>query len=92
MWLTGLTWALVVYWEKGAYGLKCIKEHFIERDEMTIGKVKTELRSLWDGLAGGSLPFRVCVSPECERALECSAKKQCFDGYTPEEDVGVGQF
>jgi hypothetical protein len=92
MWLTGLTWALIVYWEKGAYGLKCIKEHFLERDEMTIGKVKSELRSLWDGLAGGDLPFRVCASPECERALECSARKQCFDGYAPEADDGVGKF
>jgi hypothetical protein len=92
MWLTGLEWGLIVYWEKGAYGLKAIKEHFIERDDQTISKVKSELRSLWDGLASGVLPFRICSSPECERALKCSATSSCFDGYTPEVDDGVGKF
>ena len=92
MWLTGAKWAIVLYWEKGGYGTKSIKEYYVDRDESIIAKVKATLQSMWTGMAGGATPDRICLNAECERALGCPVRVQCFEGYAPEPDDGVGTF
>lgn len=79
MWLTGLSWAIILYWDKGTYGLNGITEHFVERDDALIGTVRETIRSIWSGIEGGPLPDRICVSASAPRAAECACRKPCFE-------------
>ena len=36
LWLTGYKWSLILYFEKGAYGMGALTEHLVERDEERI--------------------------------------------------------
>ena len=78
-WLTGLQWGKLLYWEKGGYGMQALFEHTVERDEETIEGIKKTIRSIWDGIAIGTLPERVCTSIDCPRAQECQLKNACFE-------------
>jgi hypothetical protein len=78
MWLTDVKWAIVLYWDKGAYGLKALTEHFVARDYDTIKALQDTITSIWAGVKGGALPERICQSADCERAGECKVVKPCF--------------
>lgn len=78
MWLTGLQWGVILYWQKGENGVHAFIEHIVERDEDTIDSIKTQLKSVWDGIDTGKLPERICSTQACPRAKECSSAKECF--------------
>lgn len=79
MWLTGLQWAKILYWEKGGFGSTALVEHTIERDEETIDRIKTLLKSIWTGVATGAMPQRICETSTCPRAQKCSLVEPCFE-------------
>ncbi len=79
MWLTDTQWTKILYWEKGAYGLGCLTEHTVERDEETIDKAKQIIMSVWNGIAAGILPSRICETAGCPRAKKCDLVKPCFE-------------
>jgi len=81
-WLTGLTWGVIVYWNKAAWKAPML-QHFVERDEDTISSIKEMVQSIRDGVAQREdphfpLPERICNSSDCRRAEECSLVKLCF--------------
>jgi len=78
-WLTGLKWGKILYWDKTVYGLPAIIEHFVEKDDATIDRIKELIRSFRDGLRTGKVPSRICSSPDCKRAEGCALVKPCFD-------------
>lgn len=78
MWLTGLKWAKILYWEKGGNGAQALIEHTVERDEGTILGIQRMIRSIWDGLRDGSLPERICANSTCPKAKDCKLTKLCF--------------
>jgi len=78
MWLTNTRWAVLLYWDKGAFR-KPLTEHYVERDEDVITEIKAMLMSIWDGIETGALPKRICSSPDCNRAEECPLAKPCFE-------------
>lgn len=78
MWLTGLQWAKILYWEKGGYGSSALVEHTVDRDEDTIEQIKTLIRSIWNGIATGLYPERICTSSTCPRAAKCALSGPCF--------------
>lgn len=80
MWLTGLTWAKILYWNKGGWGVKAFREHFVDRDEESIERIKRAIRSIWDGIASGDLPKRICGNRLCKRAKGCGVREICFEG------------
>jgi hypothetical protein len=79
LWLTGLQWGKLLYWEKGGFGTQALFEHTVERDEDSIEAIKTTIRSVWEGIAVGKLPERVCTTIECPRAAGCQLKNACFE-------------
>lgn len=79
LWLTGLTWGKLLYWNKGGHGVGALKEHFIERDEGTIDQIKKMIRSIREGIRGEGLPERVCAVRDCERADACLVAGPCFE-------------
>lgn len=79
MWLTGLKWAKICYFDKGTYGLSGFIEHHVERDEETISKIKETVRSIWHGIETGELPVRICTTNDCPRAKTCVVAGPCFD-------------
>jgi hypothetical protein len=78
MWMTGLPWACLLYWDKGTFGMNGLVEHFVDRDEDTIVAIKEGLKSIWEGIENNSLPPRICANNTCERASGCPAKVPCF--------------
>lgn len=79
MWLTGLTWAKILYWDKGTYGMSGMIEHTLEQDDETIEMIKSTLAELWDGIRTGIPPVhRVCAHSEAPRAEACVVSKPCF--------------
>lgn len=85
MWLTDCQWGVIVYWNKGTFRAPLV-EHFVERDDETIEKIKAMIRSIWAGMKGGALPERLCRSSGCERAEACSMAGPCFERDTPGQD------
>jgi hypothetical protein len=79
MWLSGLQWAKILYWEKGGNGSTALIEHTIERDEETIERVKSLILSIWNGIATGLYPQRLCLSATCPRAAKCAVVGPCFE-------------
>lgn len=79
MWLTGLKWAKIFYWEKGGKGMDALTEHTIEKDEETISEIKKTLLQTWSALKTGILPDRICDNSTCPRAKSCPVAKQCFN-------------
>lgn len=80
LWFTGLTWAKILYWDKGTFGMNALIEHTIERDEETIDRIKFALRELWEGIATGVPPaVRVCAAVDAPRAKGCLVSKKCFE-------------
>ncbi len=78
MWLTGLQWGKILYWEKGGFGTSALVEHTIERDEETIDQIKLLLTSIWDGIKAGTNPGRICSIKTAERAKKCPMVEACF--------------
>ena len=76
--LTGLNWAVIIYWIKGEVGTGAIVEHFVERDDETINSIRGMVRSIRQGIRDDVLPDRICAKKDCTRAKECSVTKQCF--------------
>jgi hypothetical protein len=87
MWMLDLTWAKILYWDKGIYGLAGIIEHTIERDDDTIEALKGVLTELWDGLRLQRPPTsRICAHAEAPRAKGCVAVIPCFAEEIPNAD------
>lgn len=78
MWLTGFRWAKILYWDKTAPGVSALIEHHVDRDEETIERIKRMALSVWEGIRNGTLPDRICASPDCNRALGCALRGPCF--------------
>lgn len=79
LWLSGLQWAKILYWDKATFGMSGLIEHTIERDEETIDMIKSTLRELWGGLASGIPSLtRVCANVEAPRAKACLVRGPCF--------------
>lgn len=79
MWLSGLQWAKILYWEKGGNGASALIEHTIERDEDTLDQVRLLIRSIWDGISIGHYPQRICTSASCPRTAKCALVGPCFE-------------
>lgn len=79
MWLTGLQWAKILYWDKGGQGASALLEHTVERDEETIEKIKEMIVSIWKGIEANTLPDRICDTAECPRAKKCQLSDLCFE-------------
>jgi hypothetical protein len=80
MWLTGLRWAKILYWDKAGGGLRSFVEHTIEYDEGTVEQVEGLLRTIREGLSSKELPDRICEVRTCVRAKACGAADYCFRG------------
>lgn len=79
MWLTGLNWTKILYWDKGIYGLSGIVEHTVERDDETVEIIKSTLKELWSGIRTQSAPdTRICASIDAPRATKCVVAQPCF--------------
>lgn len=79
MWLTGLQWGKLVYWDKAGQGLGSIIEHTLERDEETISLIKSAITAIWDGVERGVVPERICEKRHCKRANACVVADACFE-------------
>ena len=79
LWLTGLQWGKILYWEKGGQGMSALFEHHVERDEESIENIKGMIRSIWNGVTSGLLPQGPCTTIECPRAAKCQLKHACFE-------------
>lgn len=79
MWLTGLKWGVILYWDKGGKDIDALKEHFIERDDSVVDDIKGILRQIWGAIDGKSaVPSRICENETCARAKSCVVKDLCF--------------
>lgn len=78
MWLTGLKWGKLFYWDKAGVGMGAFIEHTIERDEETIDAVKLLIRTIRSGVSSGEVPVRICETPACKRAAGCAVSTVCF--------------
>ena len=79
MWLTGLYWAKILYWDKMNAGTDAIIEYHVERCPSTIETIQQEIKSIWNGLKGGVLPPRTCEIKTAPRAKGCPVAEKCFD-------------
>ncbi len=79
LWLTGLKWGKILYWEKSGFGMQALFEHTVERDEDSIESIKRVIRGIWNGVKTGILPERPCTSIDCPRAVKCEMKNACFE-------------
>lgn len=77
LWLTGLKWGIILYWNKGAWKDPVV-QHFIERDDDAIESIKQLVLRIRAGLKTGELPARTCSSIDCKRAEVCDLAKLCF--------------
>lgn len=84
MMLTGLKWALVLYWVKGVNGLEGIIPYVIHYSPFELAAIKSKLASIWSGLDDPTapLPARVCDTASCKRAQVCEFKEECFKERT----------
>jgi hypothetical protein len=78
MWLTGLRWGRILYWQKAEFGMKALLEHHVDYDESMVQEIQAKIRSVWDTITTGALPERICSYADCDRANECSVKGPCF--------------
>lgn len=78
MWLSDLEWATILYWIKGLYGITCLREFRIDRDDELIYKVKLALESMWNGIEGGKIPDRICAEQDCDRSKGCELSDLCW--------------
>lgn len=77
--LTGTSWALILYWNKGANGLKALHAQEIEFDEALTERRWESLRQMREHLhSGEGLPKRVCANPTCNLAKDCASSEVCF--------------
>ena len=81
MWRTGCRWGLIVYWDKGAFGMKALIIHIVEYDEDHVEAIQNLIRDIRAGIADpeSKLPDRICGSSDCKRANLCDVSEQCFE-------------
>lgn len=78
LYLTGLSWGLVLYWNKGAWK-DSLAQHVIERDEHAIESIKEMIAGIRRGFQPNApFPDRICTSADCKRAEACSLVRLCF--------------
>lgn len=79
LWLTGLPWASILYWNKGENSINCFIEHEILRDEQIIDTIKETAREIWDAIDSRILPEReICATINSPRARTCQVRDICF--------------
>lgn len=79
MWMLGLKWAKILYWDKAGNGLDCITEHHVEYSDDMVATAHSEIEKMRAGLRTGSLPERICATETCTKAKECPVIRECFD-------------
>jgi CRISPR/Cas system-associated exonuclease Cas4 (RecB family) len=81
MWRTGCRWGLIIYWDKGANGMKALIVHLVEYDEDHVEAIKNLLRDIREGVSDpeSKLPERICASSDCKRANLCGVAETCFE-------------
>jgi hypothetical protein len=79
MMLTGLKWARILYWEKGAQGVEALIEHHVDRDDETVTKIRSIAKAIWSGIADQNYPDRICTTDKAPRAMKCVVCKECFE-------------
>jgi hypothetical protein len=81
LWLTGLIWGKILYWNKGESGMKVLVEHTVVRDESTIQAIRAEILELRASLRDSerALPSRICKTEDCARAGKCPLVRSCFE-------------
>lgn len=93
MLISGLFHAVILYWVKGIHGIAALKEFHVTYDEELAAGLRVELMSRKKGLAAGTVTEdRICATADCARAMDCSARKMCFEGHVPEADSATGLF
>ena len=85
--LTGLKWAIILYWNKGGSGADIFVEHLVEYDPITVLELRSQILSIWKGIRDNLLPDRICATVGCTRAKACDIREQCFNfgNFVPEE-------
>lgn len=87
MHLTGLTWALILYWNKGKDGLGALTPYRVEYDADLMQRLADLSDDIFGGIEDGEAPpesTRVCASPSCKRAKGCEVAAQCWTpNWTP---------
>jgi hypothetical protein len=78
LWLTGLKWAKILYWDKAGMGTSALVEHLVLKDDDTIEKLKQMIKQIWEGIAGGPVPNPICANSSCPRAKACVVAAPCF--------------
>jgi hypothetical protein len=79
MWLTGFKRAKIIYVNKGKFGMEGVVEHDVQYDQESIDLVKTAIKQIREGIAGGPLPPRdACEHSNCPRARSCIVAQDCF--------------
>ncbi len=76
---TGLPWAMILYWDKGAFGMPFI-EHEVEFDAQLWARQKQRVFDVWKAVGGDIPADRICANPYCKRAKSCSYVRECFGG------------
>jgi len=93
MWLADLSWASILYWDKGRSGHDALTEHIIDRDEGTIDLIKETLLSIWTGIEHKKLPPRICEVQACKKASSCAVSAQCFNNkLLLEKGIKLNEF
>jgi hypothetical protein len=79
LWITGFRRGKIIYVNKGKFGMEGIVEHEISYDEESINLVKSAIKAIREGLAGGQVPEReACADDNCPRARSCAVSRACF--------------
>lgn len=80
MWKSGLREAVILYYGKGAYGMRGLREYEIDYDEGLVRSTLSTISTIRVGLRTGKLTPRLlaCSSKSSDRAKECPMCKECF--------------
>lgn len=78
MLLTGLTWGVILYWNKSKDGVIGLAEHRVYAHERTQKTLVEKVRLTFQHLDTGPLPQGVCDTPQCNRADACPVRDACF--------------
>jgi hypothetical protein len=78
MWMTGVKWSKVLYWDKSKFGMDSLTEHQVDFSPETLEVLKKSLSSIWTGIQTGILPEKICTTESCPRATSCPVKSICF--------------
>jgi len=86
MMLAEVSWAMIVYVEKGTMGLEGLTPHEIERDPLIEMQIREEIATMEGALKamgeGTIYDKKVCNARSCSRAKDCGFVDQCFGTTT----------